>query len=65
MLAGDSLACFLRSFRFGPFFGERVLVSVLLAAAMMPFLLGLSAARGIVGGIVLSVAASRRKVAEG
>jgi CRISPR/Cas system endoribonuclease Cas6 (RAMP superfamily) len=36
-----------------------------MASAMMPFLLGLSAARGIVGGIVFSVAASRRKVAEG
>ena len=52
-------------FRFGPFIGERVLVSVLMASATMPFLLGLSASRGIVGGMVFSVAASRRKVAEG
>jgi len=55
----------LRSFfRFGPFFGERVLVSVLMASAMVPFLPG-AAARGIVGGIACGVAASRRKVAEG
>ena len=66
MLVGDSFACWcLRSFfRFGPFFGERVLVSVLMASAMVPFLPE-AAARGIVGGIACAVAASRRKVAEG
>src|SRR5215472_11970270 len=42
VLVGDSFACWcLRSFfRFGPFLGERVLVSVLMASAMMPFLPG-------------------------
>ena len=67
MLVGDSLACWcLRSFfRFGPFFGERVSVSVLMASAMMPFLLGLSLARGIVGGTAGGVVASCRKLAEG
>lgn len=48
-----------------PFFGERAFWSVLVASAMMPFLLGLSLARGIVGGTTGGVVASCRKVAEG
>ena len=49
-----------------PFFGERAfLVSVLIASAIMHFLLELSVARGIVGGIAGGVVVSRWKVAEG